>query len=198
VAGDEYGQRTNSLSGLMATDYGRFARPGISHKGTATIMLGMLIPIVVVMLFGAFMAYTLMPHIQGEDVWSLALDPGFVFPLIIGLTGVLFAVITQIRINVLNLYSGSIALSNTMDMAFNYRPGRQWWMLLVWLLGVVFYICNILQYTGTSCPLRAFSPTPGCLLSLLITLSAAKCCILRHPILWSFAKSICVCGTRPA
>lgn len=137
------------FQGLMATDYGRFARPGISHKGTATIMLGMLIPIVVVMLFGAFMAYTLMPHIQGEDVWSLALDPGFVFPLIIGLTGVLFAVITQIRINVLNLYSGSIALSNTMDMAFNYRPGRQWWMLLVWLLGVVFYICNILQYTGT-------------------------------------------------
>ncbi|NBB57314.1 ATP-binding cassette domain-containing protein [Pantoea vagans] len=104
---------------------------------------------VVVMLFGAFMAYTLMPHIQGEDAWSLALDPGFVFPLIIGLTGVLFAVITQICINVLNLYSGSIALSNTMDMAFNYRPGRQWWMLLVWLLGVVFYICNILQYTGT-------------------------------------------------
>ncbi|MCU5773649.1 cytosine permease [Erwiniaceae bacterium BAC15a-03b] len=137
------------FQGLMATDYGRFARPGVTHKGTATIMLGMLIPIVVVMLFGAFMAYTLMPHIEQGDAWALALDPGFVFPLIIALTGVLFAIITQIRINVLNLYSGSIALSNTMDMAFNYRPGRQWWMVLVWALGVIFYVFNILQYTGT-------------------------------------------------
>ena len=137
------------FQGLMATDYGRFAKPGVTHKGTASIMLGMLLPIVVVMLFGAFLAYTLMPHIDNPNPFSLAMDPGFVFPFILALVGVVFAVITQIRINVLNLYSGSIALSNTMDMAFNYRPGRQWWMLLVWLLGVVFYICNILQYTGT-------------------------------------------------
>ncbi|MDD2068595.1 hypothetical protein NPS49_09725 [Pseudomonas putida] len=34
-------------------------------------------------------------------------------------------------------------------MTFNFRPGRQWWMLLVLVLGVVFYVCNILQYTGT-------------------------------------------------
>lgn len=137
------------FQGLLATDYGRFAKPGISHKGTATIMLGMLIPIVAVMLCGAFLAYTLMPHIQSGDPFALALDPGFVFPFVIALVGVIFTIITQIRINVMNLYSGSIALSNTMDMAFNYRPGRQWWMVLVWGLGVVFYIFNILQYTGT-------------------------------------------------
>lgn len=112
-------------------------------------MLGMLIPIVAVMLCGAFLAYTLMPHIKSGDPFALALDPGFVFPFVIALIGVIFTIITQIRINVMNLYSGSIALSNTMDMAFNYRPGRQWWMVLVWLLGVLFYIFNILQYTGT-------------------------------------------------
>lgn len=137
------------FQGLLATDYGRFAKPGITHKGTATIMLGMLIPIVAVMLFGAYLAYTLMPHIKSGDVWSHALDPGFVFPMVIGVVGVIFTIITQIRINVMNLYSGSIALSNTMDMAFNYRPGRQWWMVLVWAFGVLFYVCNILQYTGT-------------------------------------------------
>lgn len=137
------------FQGLLATDYGRFAKPGISHGGTATIMLGMLIPIVAVMLCGAFLAYTLMPHIEGGDVYAQALDPGFVFPFVIALTGVIFTIITQIRINVMNLYSGSIALSNTMDMTFNFRPGRQWWMLLVWLLGVVFYVFNVLQYTAT-------------------------------------------------
>ncbi|KPW33608.1 hypothetical protein ALO87_200047 [Pseudomonas syringae pv. apii] len=113
------------FQGLMATDYGRFAKPGITHKGTATIMLGMLLPIVFVMLCGAFLAYTLIPHIAAGDAYTLAMDPGFVFPFVIALIGVIFTIITQVRINVLNLYSGSIALSNTMDMAFNLRPGRQ-------------------------------------------------------------------------
>ncbi|KAF1015335.1 MAG: hypothetical protein GAK29_04601 [Acinetobacter bereziniae] len=137
------------FQGLIATDYGRFAKSSVTHKGTAAIMLGMLIPIVLVMLCGAFLAYTIMPHLNAGTAWSLAHDPGFVFPFIMGLIGVVFAVITQIRINVMNLYSGSIALSNTMDMAFNYRPGRQWWMMLILILGIVFYVFNILQYTGT-------------------------------------------------
>lgn len=137
------------FQGLLATDYGRFAKPGISHRGTATIMLGMLIPIVAVMLCGAFLAYTLIPHITEGDAFTQAMDPGFIFPTVIALTGVIFTIVTQIRINVMNLYSGSIALSNTMDMTLNYRPGRQWWMLVVWLLGVVFYVFNVLQYTGT-------------------------------------------------
>lgn len=137
------------FQGLMATDYGRFAKPGITHKGTATIMLGMLIPIVAVMLLGAFFAYSLMPSMSVDDIWTTAKDPGYVFPFIMGVTGVAFAIITQIRVNVMNLYSGSIALSNTMDMAFNYRPGRQWWMVAIWVFGVLFYVCNILQYTGT-------------------------------------------------
>lgn len=137
------------FQGLLATDYGRFAKPGITHKGTSVIMLGMLLPIVFVMLCGAFLAYTLIPTLESGDAFSLAKDPGFVFPAVMALTGVIFTIITQVRINVLNLYSGSIALSNTMDMTFNFRPGRQWWMLLVLVLGVVFYVCNILQYTGT-------------------------------------------------
>jgi cytosine permease len=137
------------FQGLMATDYGRFAKPSISYKGTATIMIGMLVPAILVILFGAMLAYTLIPHLDKANAYSLASDPGFAFPFVMGIIGMVFAVITQIRINVMNLYSGSLALSNTMDMAFNFRPGRQWWMLLVWLLGVIFYAFNVLQYTDT-------------------------------------------------
>jgi purine-cytosine permease-like protein len=137
------------FQGLLATDYGRFAKPEITYKGTATIMIGMMLPIVAVMLCGALLAYTLIPHISEGDALAKAMDPGYIFPTVIAFVGVIFTIITQIRINVMNLYSGSIALSNTMDMTFNYRPGRQWWMLVVWVLGVLFYVCNILQYTGT-------------------------------------------------
>jgi cytosine permease len=136
------------FQGLLATDYGRFAKPNITYKGTATIMVGMLIPMLAVILLGAMLAYTLIPSLE-DNAFALASDPGFVFPFIMGLLGVIFAVVTQIRINVMNLYSGSLALSNTMDSMFNYRPGRQWWMLLIWLLGVIFYAFNVLQYMNT-------------------------------------------------
>lgn len=136
------------FQGLLATDYGRFAKPKITYKGTATIMIGMLIPMFAVIFLGAMLAYTLFPGIK-ENSYALAADPGFVFPFVMGILGVVFAIITQIRINVMNLYSGSLALSNTMDSMFNYRPGRQWWMLTVWLFGVVFYAINVLQYMNT-------------------------------------------------
>ncbi|MFC4305309.1 purine-cytosine permease family protein [Cohnella boryungensis] len=136
------------FQGLLATDYGRFAKPNITYKGTATIMVGMLIPMLAVIFLGAMLAYTLLPTLD-NNAYALASDPGFVFPIVMGILGVVFAIVTQIRINVMNLYSGSLALSNTMDSVFNYRPGRQWWMIAVWLLGVIFYAVNVLQYMNT-------------------------------------------------
>ncbi|GAA2353252.1 hypothetical protein [Streptomyces violaceusniger] len=57
-----------------------------------------------------------------------AQDPGFVFVHLMGLLGVVFVVITQIRINVMNLYGGSITLSSGFDVVAGFRPGRPWWM----------------------------------------------------------------------
>jgi purine-cytosine permease-like protein len=58
-----------------------------------------------------------------------------------------FAVLTQVRINVMNLYSGSLALSNAWDVLSPKRIGRQWWMVLLVGIGVVLYPINVLQYT---------------------------------------------------
>jgi len=137
------------FQGLLATDYGRFAKPDVTYKGTATIMIGMLVPMTAVIILGAMLAHTLLPHLRNSNAYAMASDPGFVFPFIMGFLGMVFVIVTQIRINVMNLYSGSLALSNTMDIAFRFRPGRQWWMLLIWFLGVVFYASNVLQYMGT-------------------------------------------------
>jgi cytosine permease len=35
------------------------------------------------------------------------------------------------------------------DVAANFRPGRQYWMYLVWILGVVFYAFNVINHLGT-------------------------------------------------
>lgn len=135
------------FQGLMATDYGRFAAREIRYRGTAGIMLGELIPMFAVIILGVFIGSTILgEHGVGE---TQAQDPGFMFVYVMGGVGVVFAIVTQIRINVMNLYSGSIALSSGFDVAANFRPGRQWWMFLVWVLGVVFYAFNVINHLST-------------------------------------------------
>ncbi|MEB4616347.1 purine-cytosine permease family protein [Leucobacter sp. M11] len=134
---------------LLATDYGRFSRPKIGYRGTAGIMFGEMIMIAIVMVLGSMLAYTLLPTLTQENPQLWATDPGFVFALVMGFIGVVFTIITQIRINVMNLYSGSLAFANTWD-AFARRPIRRgWWMVGILALGIVLYPINILQYTGT-------------------------------------------------
>jgi cytosine permease len=137
------------FQGLMATDYGRFASRGIRYRGTAGIMLGELVPLFAVIFVGAFIGVTLLHEMHGPNAQSNAQDPGFMFVSLMGGVGVVFAVITQIRVNVMNLYGGSIALSSGFDVAANFRPGRQYWTYLVWILGVVFYAFNVINHLGT-------------------------------------------------
>ncbi|UBH04647.1 hypothetical protein K8P10_000158 [Leucobacter sp. Psy1] len=134
---------------LLATDYGRFSRTQIGYRGTAGIMFGELVMISVVMILGALLAFTLYPTLTQDNPELWATDPGFVFALVMGFLGVVFTIITQIRINVMNLYSGSLAFANTWD-AFAKRPiKRNYWMVGLLILGIALYPINVLQYTDT-------------------------------------------------
>jgi purine-cytosine permease-like protein len=133
------------FQGLMATDYGRFAARDIRHRGTAAIMLLELIPMFTVIFLGAFIGASLL----GAGGQSNAQDPGYMFVTLMGGLGVVFVFLTQIRINVMNLYSGSIALASGFDVAAHIRPGRPWWMFLVWIVGVVTYATNVINHLGT-------------------------------------------------
>ncbi|MFD3482361.1 purine-cytosine permease family protein [Streptomyces sp. NPDC058665] len=133
------------FQGLMATDYGRFAKRRIRYRGTATIMLLELVPMLVIILIGAMLGSSLVDSFGQEK----AQDPGFVFVHLMGLAGVVFVVITQIRINVMNLYGGSITLSSGFDAVAKFRPGRPWWMFAVWIFGVMFYATNVINHLGT-------------------------------------------------
>jgi cytosine permease len=133
------------FQGLMATDYGRFAARDIRYRGTSTIMLLELIPMFTVIFLGVFIGSSLL----GAHGKSNAQDPGFMFVTLMGALGVVFVFITQIRINVMNLYSGSIALASGFDVAAHFRPGRPWWMFLVWIVGVITYASNVINHLDT-------------------------------------------------
>ncbi|WP_197247899.1 purine-cytosine permease family protein [Cytobacillus firmus] len=130
------------FQGLMATDYGRFAKSDTGYRGGFICMVGMLAPLIGNMLIGPLFAYTLMHSMNDKSAMTYA-DPGYIFPLIMGVWGSIFVLITQIRINVMNLYSASLALSNSFSLIFNFTPGRPWWMVAVYIFGCFFYAVNI-------------------------------------------------------
>ena len=132
---------------LLATDYGRFSKVEIGYKGTFGIMFGEMIMIAVVLVFGALLAYTIYPAITQGILVLYSTDPGFVFALVMGFLGVVFTIVTQIRINVMNLYSGSLAFSNTWDAFSEKKIRRNWWMVGLLVLGIALYPINVLQYT---------------------------------------------------
>jgi cytosine permease len=137
------------FQGLMATDYGRFAEKNVRYRGTAAIMLLELIPMFAVIFLGSFIGASLIGGLTGPDAQSNAQDPGFMFVHLMGLLGVVFVIITQIRINVMNLYGGSIALASGFEVAAHFKPGRPWFMFFVWFFGVVFYATNVIDHLGT-------------------------------------------------
>ncbi len=94
---------------LIATDYGRFVKRSVSYVGTAGVMLVELLMIAVVMVLGAFLGFTMISHFDGSRAEQelAATDPGLIFAVVMGVLGVIFAILTQVRINVMNLYSGS-------------------------------------------------------------------------------------------
>lgn len=111
-------------------------------------MLAELLMIVVVMILGVFLGFTMLRYFDGTASPELsATDPGLYFAIVMGLLGVIFAIVTQVRINVMNLYSGSLALSNAWDALSPRKFGRQWWMVALLVIGIALYPINVLQYT---------------------------------------------------
>lgn len=70
-------------------------------------------------------------------------DPGTYLAAIMGVWGVLFVIVTQIRINVTNVYSGSIVYSTLFKRLFNFAPGRHWWVVLTAALGTALMFGDI-------------------------------------------------------
>lgn len=70
-------------------------------------------------------------------------DPGVYLPVIMGVWGVLFVIVTQVRINVTNIYSGSIVYSTLFQRLFHYSPGRHWWVVLTAVLGTALMFGDI-------------------------------------------------------
>ncbi|HEY3773828.1 MAG TPA: hypothetical protein VGL69_12580 [Solirubrobacteraceae bacterium] len=106
---------TIGLNPLEFSDYARFAGPESPRRRA---LLTVVLPYAL-MFFVAFPLGIFFTLITGQT------NPGIYFVGLLGLGfGVVFAWVTQVRINLTNVYSGSVALSNVFTRALHWSPSR--------------------------------------------------------------------------
>ncbi|TMN22734.1 purine-cytosine permease family protein [Lentibacillus cibarius] len=133
------------LTALLASDYARFLKPKDIKIGSVAIGF-----IPQIFCFGIM---------GGLGIWfGVRLgeaNPGVYIVLLLGIGGALFTMLTQIRINITNIYSGSLSLSNFFENIFNFTPGRRFWVvvsgvtaMVLMLGGIVDYLDKVMTFQG--------------------------------------------------
>lgn len=98
----------------QGADYGRMLKAEHAKIGSLALGFGVM--------FVTFCVVTLLGSYIGTSIGQT--NPGKYFVSTLGLFGLFVVLLTQIRINVVNMYSGSLAYSNSLDM-INVRT-RTW------------------------------------------------------------------------
>lgn len=123
------------LTALLASDYARFLKPK-EIKGT--IAIGFIPQIFCYGVMG------------GLGIWFGVLlsepNPGVYIVQLLGIGGVLFTMLTQIRINVTNIYSSSLSLSNSFENVFRFTPGRRFWVVVAGMTAIVLMLGGIVDH----------------------------------------------------
>lgn len=128
------------LTALIASDYARFLKPKDIKIGS--IMIGFIPQIFcfgVMGLLGIWFGVRL-----GEA------NPGIYIVTILGLGGVLFTMLTQLRINVTNIYSASLSLSNFFENVFHFKPDRRFWVVVSGVVSIALMLGGILDFLGSA------------------------------------------------
>lgn len=133
------------LTALIASDYARFLKP--EHIKGGSLAIGFIPQIFCYGVMG------------GLGVWfGVRLNepnPGVYIVHLLGIGGALFTMLTQVRINVTNIYSSSLSLSNFFENVLNFKPGRRFWVvvagvtaMILMLGGITDHLDNALTFQG--------------------------------------------------
>ncbi|BAU26657.1 purine-cytosine permease-like protein [Aneurinibacillus soli] len=131
----------NGLVGIMAlliSDYARFIKQEEFKIGVFAV--GFIPQLICFFLSGVLGIWF--------GVRYMADNPGVYFVTAMGVWGALFAILTQLRINVTNLYSGSMSLANFFARVFHFTPGRVFWVVTTAVLAIGCMLFGILDYIG--------------------------------------------------
>jgi purine-cytosine permease-like protein len=132
----------NGLVGIMAllvSDYARFIKKEEFKIGVFAV--GFIPQLVCFLLMGMIGIWFGVRMAEG--------NPGVYFVQILGIGGALFTILTQLRINITNLYSGSLSLASFFENVFKFKPGRTFWVVFVSVAAIVLMLGGILDHIGS-------------------------------------------------
>ncbi|MBO1913072.1 hypothetical protein J4G37_50735, partial [Microvirga sp. 3-52] len=128
------------LTALLASDYTRFLKPKDIKVGAVAIGF-----IPQIFCFGVM---------GGLGIWfGVRLDesnPGVYIVLLLGIGGALFTILTQLRINVTNIYSSSLSLASFFENIFKFTPGRRFWVVVSGVTAMVLMFGDIVNHLDTA------------------------------------------------
>jgi purine-cytosine permease-like protein len=75
-------------------------------------------------------------------------NPGIYMVVIMGVWGAIYTALSQLRINVINIYSGSLSLSNFFARVFGFAPARVFWVVVAAALALVAMLSGVLEHIG--------------------------------------------------
>lgn len=135
-----------SIQALLVGDWSRFARKADVGKVqviASSIAIGGVF--LVEAPLGAFMA-----------VYVNEANPGVYAVTSLGIWGVIWVVVTQVRIQNMNYYSASLALANFSARVLRFTPGRQFWIIVTGAVtlaaamsGILNHLLSVLTFCGT-------------------------------------------------
>jgi purine-cytosine permease-like protein len=132
----------NGLVGIMAllvSDYARFIKKdefkiGVFAVGFIPQLVCFLIMGMIGIWFGVHMAEQ---------------NPGIFFVKILGIGGAIFTILTQLRINITNLYSSSLSLSSFFENIFKFKPGRTFWVVFTAIAAIILMLGGVMDHLGS-------------------------------------------------
>ncbi|WP_203364582.1 cytosine permease [Bacillus sp. REN10] len=132
----------NGLVGIMAllvSDYARFIKKEEFKVGVFAV--GFLPQLVCFLVMGSIGVWFGVQ--MGEE------NPGIYFVQILGIGGALFTILTQLRINITNLYSSSLSLANFFENVFNFKPSRNFWVVFTSVVAIVLMLGGVINHIGS-------------------------------------------------
>ncbi|TFJ92628.1 purine-cytosine permease family protein [Lentibacillus salicampi] len=128
------------LTPLLASDYARFLIPKDTKIGIFAIGF-----IPQIFCFGVMGGLGIFFGVRlGEP------NPGVYIVLLLGIWGALFTMLTQIRINITNIYSGSLSLSSFFENIFKFTPGRRFWVVVTGITAMILMLAGIVNHLDTA------------------------------------------------
>jgi purine-cytosine permease-like protein len=122
------------VNATVAADVGRFLRP--ERRRVGAFLFGGVLQVITfggATLLGAWFSFQL----------GGSAEPGAYLVELLGGWGIVCVLLSQIRINMINAYSGSLSLSNFGARGLGVRPGRHIWMAALIVVGSVLALIDI-------------------------------------------------------